>query len=95
MRISREEVVKVARLARLTLPEAQIERMAADMDAMLDYVATLENVKTDGIIPTAHAVPMANAFRDDLLHTSLERNQVLAAAPAASNGTFLVPKVIE
>lgn len=95
MRISADEVKKVAKLARLTLSDPDIERMAKDMDAMLDYVATLESLNTDGIVPTAHAVPLANAFRPDELRPSLERKEVMAAAPLTANGTFRVPKVIE
>lgn len=95
MKISANEVEKVAKLAKLTLSEPDIERMARDMDAMLDYVATLESLNTEGIIPTAHAVPLANAFRPDELQPSLEREAVMAAAPLSANGTFRVPKVIE
>jgi aspartyl-tRNA(Asn)/glutamyl-tRNA(Gln) amidotransferase subunit C len=95
MKISADEVKKVAKLAKLTLSDADIARMAADMGAMLDYVATLADLDTEGIVPTAHAVPMANAFRPDQLRPSLERDAVLAAAPKSANGTFRVPKVIE
>ena len=95
MKITADEVRKVAKLAKLTLSDAAIERMATDMGAMLDYVAALANLDTEGIVPTAHAVPMANAFRPDELSPSLEREAVLAAAPKSANGTFRVPKVIE
>ena len=95
MKITADEVRKVAKLAKLTLSDPAIERMASDMDAMLAYVATLESLDTEGIVPTAHAVPMANAFRPDQPRPSLEREAVLAAAPKSANGTFRVPKVIE
>lgn len=95
MTITPDEVKKVARLAKLTLSEPDIERMAADMGAMLDYVAALANLDTEGIVPTAHAVPMANAFRADQLRPSLDRDAVMAAAPLSANGAFRVPKVIE
>jgi len=95
MKITADEVKKVAKLAKLTLSETDIERMATDMDVMLAYVATLDGLDTEGIVPTAHAVPMANAFRTDELRPSLEREVVLAAAPLSANGTFQVPKVIE
>lgn len=95
MRITMDEVEKVARLAKLTLSEGAIERMAKDMDAMLDYVATLERLNTDGITATAHAVPMSNAFRKDELSPSLPRDEVMASAPLTANGAFRVPKVIE
>lgn len=95
MTITPDEVKKVARLAKLTLSEPDIARMAADMGAMLDYVAALADLDTEGIIPTAHAVPMANAFRADELRPSLDRDAVMATAPLSANGAFRVPKVIE
>ena len=95
MKITADEVRKVAKLAKLTLSDPAIERMATDMGAMLAYVATLESLDTEGIVPTAHAVPMANAFRPDELRPSLEREAVLSAAPKSANGTFRVPKVIQ
>jgi len=95
MNITVDEVKKVAKLAKLTLSDSDIMRMATDMDAMLDYVATLANLDTEGIVPTSHAVPMANAFRPDHLRPSLEREAVMAAAPKSAHGTFRVPKIIE
>ena len=95
MRITIEQVRQVAKLARLTLPETELERLATDMDAMLDFVATLESIDTEGIVPTAHAVPMMNAFREDVLRPSLDRELVMASAPDHQSGCFRVPKVIE
>lgn len=95
MRITTDEVKKVASLAKLTLSESALDRMSREMDAMLDYVAALESLDTDGIIPTAHAVPLANAFRADELRPSLPREEVMASAPLTANGAFRVPKVIE
>lgn len=95
MKITADEVKRVATLAKLTLSNSDIERMAIDMDAMLDYVAALANLDTEGIVPTAHAVPMSNAFRPDQLRTSLPREEIMATAPKSANGTFRVPKVIE
>jgi aspartyl-tRNA(Asn)/glutamyl-tRNA(Gln) amidotransferase subunit C len=65
------------------------------MDAILGYVEQLNRLNTDGIIPTAHAVPMENAFRDDAVRPSLGEERALANAPAAAGGCFRVPKVIE
>jgi aspartyl-tRNA(Asn)/glutamyl-tRNA(Gln) amidotransferase subunit C len=95
MKITVDEVKKVAKLAKLTLSDHDIEQMATDMGAMLSYVETLASLDTEGIVPTAHAVPMANAFRPDQPRPSLERELVMAAAPKSANGTFRVPKVIE
>ncbi len=66
MKISRSEVEHVARLARLALTEAEVDTLTGQMDAILDYVEQLNRLDTDGILPTAHAVPMENAFREDM-----------------------------
>lgn len=95
MRITPDEVRKVARLARLSLPDDELQRIAADMDAILDYVADLETLDTDAIVPTAHAVPLENAVRPDELRPTAIRDAVLAVAPAAAENCFRVPKVIE
>ena len=95
MKITRSEVEKVARLARLSLGEEELERLTGQMDAVLGYVEQLNNLHTDNILPTAHAVPMENAFRADEVRPSLGTDNALANAPAASDGCFRVPKVIE
>ncbi len=95
MKISREEVEKVARLARLSLADEELDRLTGQMDAVLGYVEQLKNLNTDGILPTAHAVPMENAFRADEVRPSLGTEKALGNAPAATDGCFRVPKVIE
>jgi aspartyl-tRNA(Asn)/glutamyl-tRNA(Gln) amidotransferase subunit C len=95
MKITREEVEHVAGLARLNLDEAEMAAMTEQMDAILSYVDKLSELKTDGIEPTAHAVPMENAFRADLETPSIGINAALENAPAAVEGCFQVPKVIE
>jgi aspartyl-tRNA(Asn)/glutamyl-tRNA(Gln) amidotransferase subunit C len=95
MKITRGEVEKVARLARLRLDEGELDRLTGQMDAVLGYVEQLNNLNTDGILPTAHAVPMENAFRADEVRPSLGTEKALGNAPAAAEGCFRVPKVIE
>jgi aspartyl-tRNA(Asn)/glutamyl-tRNA(Gln) amidotransferase subunit C len=95
MKITRKEVEHVAGLARLTLDEAEMAAMTEQMDAILSYVDKLSELNTDGIEPTAHAVPMENAFRADLEVPSLGSTGALANAPAAVEDCFQVPKVIE
>jgi aspartyl-tRNA(Asn)/glutamyl-tRNA(Gln) amidotransferase subunit C len=95
MNITKEQVEHVARLARLALADNEIERLTDDMDAILGYVETLNELNTDGIEPTAHAVPMANAFRADEVQPTIGVERALQNAPAAADGCFQVPKVIE
>ena len=95
MKITSAEVAHVARLARLELSEAERETFTGQMDAILAYVDKLNEINTDGIIPTAHAVPMENAFRADEVTPSIGIENALANAPKRVESFFRVPKVIE
>jgi aspartyl-tRNA(Asn)/glutamyl-tRNA(Gln) amidotransferase subunit C len=95
MKITRQEVEHVARLARLELTEQEADTFTGQLDAILSYVDKLKELNTDGIIPTAHAVPMENAFREDLVQPSIGVDNALANAPARAESFFRVPKVIE
>ena len=95
MKISREEVKHVANLARLALADEELDTLTGQMDAILAYVEKLGELDTEGIVPTAHAVPMENAFREDVVRPSFERERSLQNAPVAEDGCFRVPKVIE
>lgn len=95
MKITRAEMEHVARLARLALQDDELDRLTGQMDAILGYVEQLNELNTEGIIPTAHAVPMENAFRKDEAKPSIGLEKALKNAPAAAEGAFKVPKVIE
>ncbi|SHJ27861.1 aspartyl/glutamyl-tRNA(Asn/Gln) amidotransferase subunit C [Malonomonas rubra DSM 5091] len=95
MKISREEVEHVARLARLALQPEELEAMTGQMDAILGYVDKLNELDTEGIEPTAHAVPMENAFRADEVKPSIGIERAQQNAPATDGSCFKVPKVIE
>ena len=95
MKISREQVIQVAKLARLELRDTELDALTGQMDAILAYVDKLNELDTEGIIPTAHAVPVENAFRADAPSASLGTEKALSNAPAAAEGCFKVPKVIE
>jgi aspartyl-tRNA(Asn)/glutamyl-tRNA(Gln) amidotransferase subunit C len=95
MKITGAEVKHVARLARLKLSEEEVETFTGQMGAILAYIEKLNELDTDGIVPTAHAVPMENAFREDMERPSIGVEQALANAPERVDGFFRVPKVIE
>ena len=95
MKITREEVVHVARLSRLALEETEIDALTGQMDQLLGYVEKLNELDTEGIVPTAHAVPMENAFRADLVKPSIGLEGALLNAPQSEENCFVVPKVIE
>lgn len=95
MKIARSEVEQVARLARLALAPEELDRLTGQLDAILDYVAKLDELDTAAILPTAHAVPLENAFRADAVVPSLGVEAALQSAPERRDGCFRVPKVIE
>ena len=95
MKITKDEVLHVADLARLDLDEASIDKFAGQIGTILDYVDKLNEVDTGGIRPTSHAISLTNAFREDEQKEHLERDQALANAPQQEEGAFVVPKIIE
>ncbi len=94
MAISREEVQKVALLARLLLSPEEVDRMTAQLGQILDYMALLNEASTEGIEPMAHAVEMANVFREDQVEESLPRESALANAPDRDAECYRVPAVL-
>ena len=93
--ISRSDVEHVARLSRLALSEAEIERMREQLSGILAYIDTLRAIDTAGVEPTSHAVPLVNVMRDDDTWPCLPQDVALANAPDRSDGFFRVPRIIE
>jgi len=94
MKITKEQVLHVANLARLELDDAAIESFAEQIGNILEYVDALGEVDTEGIRPTTHAIWRTNAFREDRVGDHLERDSALANAPREEDGSFIVPKVV-
>jgi len=95
MSISRNDMDHLARLARLALNDDEKNLFTTQLEAMLSYVETLNELNTDGVPPTSHAVPLNNAFRPDSVTPSLGIDLALSNAPKHSDSYFLVPPVIE
>ncbi|MBA3417505.1 MAG: Asp-tRNA(Asn)/Glu-tRNA(Gln) amidotransferase subunit GatC [Geodermatophilaceae bacterium] len=93
--ISREEVAHLARLARLAVTDAELDVFAGQLDIIIGSVARVGEVAADDIPPTSHALPVTNVLRPDELRPSLARDEVLAAAPAAEDGRFRVPRILD
>ena len=89
--IAREEVLHVARLARLELAEEEIAPMARELSAVLDHIAKIGELDLDDVAPTSHVVEVTGALRADEPRPCLPREVALAQAPAVSDGGFLVP----
>lgn len=95
MALTRDDVLHIARLARIALSDDEVERFRAQLSGILDHFAALAAVDTDGVEPTAHPLTLANVMRDDVIEPSLPRDDVLANAPLAEDGYFRVRAVLE
>jgi aspartyl-tRNA(Asn)/glutamyl-tRNA(Gln) amidotransferase subunit C len=89
--IDREQVLHVARLARLELSDEEVERMSAELSTILDHIEKISELDLEGVPPTSHVVEVENALRADEPRPSWPREVVLAAAPEAVDGGFAVP----
>ena len=93
--ITPDEVAHLARLARLDLPPDELEHYAGQLEVILSSVARVAEVAADDIPPTSHSVPLTNVVRPDEPRPSLDRDEVLAMAPAAEDGRFRVPRILD
>jgi aspartyl-tRNA(Asn)/glutamyl-tRNA(Gln) amidotransferase subunit C len=94
MSISRQDVEKVALLARLQLTDAELATMTEQLAQIVGYVDQLAEVNTEAIQPMAHAIEVSNVFRDDHVALSLPREEALANAPHHDDSGYLVPAVL-
>jgi aspartyl-tRNA(Asn)/glutamyl-tRNA(Gln) amidotransferase subunit C len=92
--ISRDEVAHVARLARLELTDDELDRFTGQLAGVLEHARDVEALDVEGVPPTAHPLPLRNVLRVDEIRPSLDRDEVLAAAPATEDGRFRVPPVL-
>jgi aspartyl-tRNA(Asn)/glutamyl-tRNA(Gln) amidotransferase subunit C len=95
MKLTREEVQRVAMLARLQLTPEDEERLTEELDNILDYVGKLNQLDTSGIEPFTHAPDVANPMREDIITNEPNAELLLANAPAREDNFFQVPKIIE
>ncbi len=95
MAISREQVLHIARLARVELSDDEVERYREDLSSILDYVDKLAELDVEGVEPTTHAVALESRLREDAVEQRLSHEDVLNNAPDSEDGQFRVPKVVE
>ena len=93
--ITREEVAHLARLARVAVTDEELAKLALELDVILDAVKRVGEVSSADVPPTSHAVPLTNVFRTDAVRPSLDRDEVLSQAPAAEDGRFRVPRILD
>jgi aspartyl-tRNA(Asn)/glutamyl-tRNA(Gln) amidotransferase subunit C len=94
MGITRQEIEKVALLARLQLSDAELDTMSNELAQIVGYVDQLAEVNTEGIAPMAHAIELENVFESDQVGESLSRERALANAPHHNSIGYLVPAVL-
>ena len=92
--ISLEDARHVAKLARLALDESCLHRLSGQLESILEYVAKIQQVDTSNVEPMAHALPLHNVFRADVVEPSLPLDKVLQNAPETEGPFFKVPKVL-
>lgn len=91
----KETIAKMVKLARLRLPKEEMDRFAKKAQHILEYVEQLKKINTNSIEPTAHALEVVNAFRDDEVKRFENPQKILEMAPARFKNLFEVPKVID
>jgi aspartyl-tRNA(Asn)/glutamyl-tRNA(Gln) amidotransferase subunit C len=89
--IDREQVLHVARLARLSLSDEEVERMATELSGILEHVERISELDLDGVEPTSHVIELVNVLRPDEPRPSWDRDEMLERAPDPANGAFRVP----
>lgn len=94
MAVTKDEVKHVAHLARLEFQENELDGFTQTFNNILDYIAKLGEVKTEGIEPTSHVIDVKNVFRDDNPTGSLPNQEALSNAPSSEDGSFVVPRII-
>ncbi len=92
--LTRDEVAHLAHLARLDVSEEELARYGGQLSIILTSVARVTEVASADIVPTTHAVPLTNVYRDDVVIPGLTRDAVLSGAPATESGRFRVPQIL-
>jgi aspartyl-tRNA(Asn)/glutamyl-tRNA(Gln) amidotransferase subunit C len=92
--LRREDVAHVAKLARLNLSDAELERFTDQLGQVLEHANDMSSLDLENVEPTSHPFGLVNVVREDIVRASLERDEVLAMAPDARDGRFAVPRIM-
>lgn len=95
MALTREQVLHVAKLARLALSEEEIDKFTKQLSVILEHAERVMALASDDVPPTAHALPLVNVFREDVVEPSLPQDKALSTAPEVEQGRFKVPRIME
>ena len=92
--LRREDVAHVAKLARLNLSDAELDRFTEQLGQVLEHANDMSSLDLEGVVATSHPFGLVNVVRDDVLRPCLDRDEVLAMAPDAQDGRFAVPRIM-
>jgi aspartyl-tRNA(Asn)/glutamyl-tRNA(Gln) amidotransferase subunit C len=92
--LRREDVAKVAKLARLSLSDAELDMFTEQLSQILEHANDIAALQLDDVVPTAHPFGLINVVREDVIEPSLAREDLLAMAPDAEDGRFAVPRIM-
>lgn len=95
MTLDKQTVHRIARLARIHIDDATVDRYAAELTSILEFVEQMNDVDTENVEPLSHPRDQVLRMRQDTVTTDNQRERLQAGAPAAENGLYLVPKVLE
>jgi len=90
----REDVAHVAKLARLNLSDAELDRFTEQLGQVLEHANDMSSLDLENVVATSHPFGLVNVVRDDVVRPSLDRDEVLAMAPDAQDGRFAVPRIM-
>ncbi len=94
MKISKKEILNVAKLARLELDESLADKLSVQVGSILEYIETLNEIETKDVPPTTHAISLTNAFREDIVKEHPGTEKAIVNAPESEDGCFVVPKIV-
>jgi aspartyl-tRNA(Asn)/glutamyl-tRNA(Gln) amidotransferase subunit C len=92
--LRREDVAKVAKLARLSLSDAELDMFTEQLGQILEHAKDIAALQLNDVVPTAHPFGLINVVREDVIELSLPREELLAMAPDAEDGRFAVPRIM-
>ncbi|MEA5092406.1 Aspartyl/glutamyl-tRNA(Asn/Gln) amidotransferase subunit C [bioreactor metagenome] len=95
MKVTAKEVRHIANLSRLTVPDSEMEKFTEQFNQILNYADILQELDTNGIVPTPYVLPISNVLREDIAVEGVSHEDALLNAPEVHNGGFKVPRVIE
>ncbi|MHB8129363.1 MAG: Asp-tRNA(Asn)/Glu-tRNA(Gln) amidotransferase subunit GatC [Mobilitalea sp.] len=95
MKITEETIKYVASLAKLNVSDEEKIKVAKDLDHILEYIETMNELDTEGVEPMSHVLPVKNVFREDVVTNQNNRDQLIKNAPKQKDGCFAVPKTVE